>query len=48
MSTLDEPPTARVHDRWSRYLVVTRDIFLVIAFDGVIEEVDGDVEGLLG
>ena len=48
MSTLDEPPTAREHDRWSRYLAVTRDIFLVIGFDGVYEEVDGDVEGLLG
>jgi PAS domain S-box-containing protein len=48
MSALDEPLTARELDRWSRYLTVTRDIFLVIGFDGVFQEVDGDVEGLIG
>lgn len=36
MSALDE------------YLMVTRDIFVAIAFDGVFREVGGDVERILG
>jgi two-component system, NtrC family, sensor kinase len=48
MSALDEPPTARELDLLSRYLALTREVFLVIGFDGVFREVDGDVEGLIG
>ena len=48
MSALDEPPTARELDRLSRYLALTRDVFLVLGFDGVFQKVDGDVESLLG
>jgi PAS domain S-box-containing protein len=33
---------------WAHYSAISRDIFVVIGFDGVFREVGGDVEAVLG